>query len=124
MGETLAIRPARSRAKSLASSQSASMEAVRGALEDLAARDRTGEVLTALEHIPARAAEYAAMPEWVRPELAAAYAAKGVTQPYTHQAEAAESVHAGRNTVVVRPYAIGSAHEKLFGGIEVRPCAL
>src|SRR5271168_1258238 len=107
MGETLAIRPAKPSGKSLVNSQAASVEAVRGALEELAARDRTGEVLTALEHIPARAAEYAPMPEWVRPELAAAYAAKGVTQPYTHQAEAAESVHAGRNTVVVTPTASG-----------------
>src|SRR5271163_1246990 len=107
MGETLAIRPAKPSGKSLVNSQAASMEAVRGALEELAARDQTGDVLTALQHIPARAAEYAPMPEWVRPELAAAYAAKGVTQPYTHQAEAAESVHAGRNTVVVTPTASG-----------------
>src|SRR5271163_3955404 len=107
MGETLAIRPAKPSGKSLVNSQAASMEAVRGALEELAARDQTGDVLTALQHIPARAAEYAPMPEWVRPELAAAYAAKGVRQPYTHQAAAAESVRAGRNTVVVTPTASG-----------------
>jgi len=106
MGETLAIRPGGT-AAAVAKSPAISIEAVRGALETLAARDRSGEVLTALEHIPARAAEYAAMPGWVLPQLAAAYAAKGVRQPYTHQAEAAESVHAGRNTVVVTPTASG-----------------
>jgi len=97
MGDSLAVRPV------------SSMEAVREVLDHLAARDSAGrgEVLTALEHIPARAAEYAPMPEWVRPELAAAYAAKGVRQPYTHQAEAAESVRAGRSTVVVTPTASG-----------------
>jgi DEAD/DEAH box helicase domain-containing protein len=83
------------------------MEAVRSALEDLAARDRAGDVLTALQHIPARPAEYAPMPDWVRPELVAAYTAKGVERPYTHQAEAAEAVRMGRNTVVVTPTASG-----------------
>ena len=58
MPESLVLRPP------------SSIEAVRAALDDLAARDRTGEILTALEHIPARAAEYEPMPEWVRPELA------------------------------------------------------
>ena len=57
-------------AESLALRLPSSKEAVRSALEDLASRDRSGEILTALEHIPARAAEYAPMPEWVRPELA------------------------------------------------------
>ena len=57
-------------AESLALRLPSSKEAVRSALEDLAARDRSGEILTALEHIPARTAEYAPMPEWVRPELA------------------------------------------------------
>ena len=97
MGDSLAVRPV------------SSMEAVREVLDHLASRDSAGrgDVLTALEHIPARPAEFAAMPEWVRPELAAAYAAKGVRQPYTHQAEAAESVRAGRSTVVVTPTASG-----------------
>ena len=67
----------------------------------------TGEVLTAMRHIPAREAQWAAMPEWVRPELAAAYAAKGIKQLYTHQRAAADAVHAGRNVVVVTPTASG-----------------
>ena len=101
MAQSLAVRPP------------SSLDTVRAALDDLAARGRgrpedpDGGGLTALQHIPARAAEYAPMPEWVRPELAAAYAAKGVRQPYTHQAEAAETVRGGRNTVVVTPTASG-----------------
>jgi DEAD/DEAH box helicase domain-containing protein len=99
MGDALAVRQA--------GSPAGTVEMVRAALEELAARDRTGEVLTALRHIPARAAQYAALPEWARGDLAAAYASKGVRQLYTHQAEAAEAVHAGRNVVVVTPTASG-----------------
>ncbi len=76
-------------------------------VEELAARDRTGEILTAVRHITAREAQWAPMPGWVRPELAAAYRAKGVEKLYTHQAEAAERVRAGRNVVVVTPTASG-----------------
>ena len=65
------------------------------------------DVITAVQHTPARAAQFAPMPDWVRPELAAAYAAKGVAQLYTHQAEAAELARAGRNVVVVTPTASG-----------------
>jgi DEAD/DEAH box helicase domain-containing protein len=82
------------------------------ALAALAAREpgsgrSAGEVLTAVRHIPAREAQWAAMPEWVRPELAAAYAAKGIRQLYSHQAEAAARVRAGRNIVIVTPTASG-----------------
>src|SRR5258707_2656462 len=47
------------------------------------------------------------MPEWVRKELAAVYAEKGVSQLDSHQAAAAAAVHAGRNAVVVTPTASG-----------------
>jgi len=76
-------------------------------VEQFAARDSSGEVITAVRHIPAREAEWAPMPDWVRPELAAAYRSKGVEQLYTHQAAAAERVRSGRNVVVVTPAASG-----------------
>ena len=76
-------------------------------LDQLAERDRHGEILTAVRHIPARDAKFAPVPEWVRPELAGAYAGKGVAELYTHQAAAAEAVRAGRNIVVVTPTASG-----------------
>ncbi len=80
---------------------------VREIVEQFAARDASGEVITAIHHIPAREAQWAAVPPWVRPELRAAFAAKGITQLYTHQAAAAEAVRAGRNVVVVTPTASG-----------------
>ena len=84
-----------------------SLARVREVIEQLAARDHTGEVLTAVRHIPAREAQWAAMPEWVRPELAAAYAAKGISRLYTHQRTAVDAVREGRNVVVVTPTASG-----------------
>src|SRR5271170_7299672 len=83
------------------------LETVQEALGALVARYRADEVLTAVRHIPAREAEFRAMPAWVRPELAAAYHAKGIEKLYTHQAAAAELAHAGRNFVVVTPTASG-----------------
>jgi len=92
------MRPAR---------DSVTLARVREIVEQLAARDRSGEVLTAVHHIPAREAKFAPMPDWVRADLAAVYGEKGVGQLYSHQAAAAAAVHAGRNTVVVTPTASG-----------------
>jgi DEAD/DEAH box helicase domain-containing protein len=80
---------------------------VREIVDQLAARDRSGEMLTAVHHIAAREAKYAPMPDWVSRELAAAYAGKGVAELYTHQAAAAQAVRAGSNAVVVTPTASG-----------------
>jgi DEAD/DEAH box helicase domain-containing protein len=98
MSQTLATRPAR---------DSVTLARVREIVEQLAARDRSGEILTAVHHIPAREAKLAPMPDWVRADLAAVYGEKGVGQLYSHQAAAAAAVHAGRNTVVVTPTASG-----------------
>ncbi len=84
-----------------------SLDAVREALGVFAERDRSGEVLTAIRHFPAREAAFAAMPGWVRAELVEAYRSKGVERLYTHQALAAERVRAGKNLVVVTPTASG-----------------
>jgi DEAD/DEAH box helicase domain-containing protein len=80
---------------------------VREVLEAFASRDIHGEILTAVRHFPARAAEWADFPAWVHRDLIAAYAAKGIGQLYSHQAAAAEAVHAGRNLVIVTPTASG-----------------
>jgi DEAD/DEAH box helicase domain-containing protein len=76
-------------------------------LEAFAARDNSGEILTAIRHFPPREAQWAEVPEWVNPNLVSAYHAKGVCQLYTHQAAAAEAVHAGKNVVIVTPTASG-----------------
>jgi DEAD/DEAH box helicase domain-containing protein len=80
---------------------------VREIIEQFAERDPCGEIITAVRHTPARAAKYAPMPDWVRTELAQAYAEKGVAQIYSHQAMAASAVREGRNVVIVTPTASG-----------------
>jgi len=83
------------------------LDTVRDALGTLVARYRADEVLTSVKHIPAREAQFRPMPGWVRPELTAAYRAKGIDQLYSHQAAAAELARAGKDFVVVTPTASG-----------------
>jgi DEAD/DEAH box helicase domain-containing protein len=87
--------------------ESATLKRVREIVDQFVERDQRGEIITAMRHIPAREAKFAPLPEWVRPELAAAYAEKGVAQLYSHQALAAASVREERNVVVVTPTASG-----------------
>jgi len=98
MPESLAVRKA---------GMSTAITRVHEVLDTFAARDHNGEILTALRHFPAREAQWADFPDWVRPDLASAYAAKGIRRLYTHQAAAAEAVHAGKNVVIVTPTASG-----------------
>src|SRR5580692_554146 len=111
MGEAVMAAPgprlAGNLAGGLAVRPRTTLETVQEALGALVARYRTDEVLTAVRHIPAREAQFRAMPAWVRAELAAAYHAKGIEQLYSHQAAAAELAHAGKNFVVVTPTASG-----------------
>jgi DEAD/DEAH box helicase domain-containing protein len=80
---------------------------VHDVLDAFAARDKNGEILTAVRHFPAREAQWASFPEWVKAELVSAYAAKGVRRLYTHQAAAAEAVHSKKNVVLVTPTSSG-----------------
>src|SRR5712664_3507368 len=98
MPESLAVRRA---------GMSTAITRVHEVLESFAARDHNGEILTAVRHFPAREAQWADFPAWVHPNLASAYAAKGIRRLYTHQAAAAEAVHAGKNVVIVTPTASG-----------------
>ena len=84
-----------------------SIARVREVLDAFAQRDATGEVLTAVRHFPAREAQWAEFPEWIHADLVAAYRAKGIRRPYTHQVGAAEAVHDGKNVVIVTPTASG-----------------
>ena len=65
------------------------------------------KVVTAVRHIPAQAARYAPWPTDVDGRLIEALAARGIEQPYTHQAEAIGHALAGRHVVVVTPTASG-----------------
>src|SRR5258706_492096 len=98
MPESLAVRRAE---------MSNAITRVHEVLDAFAARDLNGETLTAIRYFPAREAQWAEFPTWVNADLAAAYAAKGIRRLYTHQASAAEAVHAGKNIVIVTPTASG-----------------
>jgi DEAD/DEAH box helicase domain-containing protein len=98
MPESLAVRR---------TAMPAAITRVHEVLDAFAARDFNGELLTAVRHFPARDAQWADFPDWVRADLAAAYAAKSIRRLYTHQAAAAEAVHAGKNVVIVTPTASG-----------------
>ncbi len=87
--------------------QSSTLARVNQVLDGFASRDRDGEILTAVRHFPAREAQWAEFPEWVRADLRAAYNAKGIQRLYSHQAAAAQDVHAGKNVVIVTPTASG-----------------
>jgi DEAD/DEAH box helicase domain-containing protein len=78
-----------------------------GVVNGFVERDPTGEIVTAVRRFPAREAEFSEFPSWVHTDLVAAYKAKGVRQPYSHQAAAAEAVHDGKNVVIVTPTASG-----------------
>ncbi len=114
MAESLAVRFAKSASKDAsldakpeAERGSATMAQVTRVLDGFAARDHAGEMLTTVRHYPARPAQWAEFPDWVHADLGAAYNAKGIRQLYTHQATAAEAVHAGKNVVIVTPTASG-----------------
>jgi DEAD/DEAH box helicase domain-containing protein len=90
-----------------AATKSARIERVNRVLSAFAERDYNGDVLTAVRRFPARVAQFSDWPGWVRPELQAAYASKGIARPYSHQGEAAEAVYRGKNVVIVTPTASG-----------------
>jgi len=98
MPESLAVRRA---------GTSTSIARVHEVLDAFAARDHNGELLTAVRHFPAREAQWADFPTWVHSNLVEAYAGKGIRRLYSHQAAAAEAVHAGKNVVIVTPTASG-----------------
>jgi DEAD/DEAH box helicase domain-containing protein len=111
MSESLAVRKAE--ASDLApdgrasSRESTAITRVHQVLDAFAARDVRGEILTAIRHFPAREAQWAEFPAWAHADLRAAYAGKGIRQLYSHQADAAQAVYAGKNIVVVTPTASG-----------------
>jgi DEAD/DEAH box helicase domain-containing protein len=106
MSESLAVRTARDFSTAVIPDDLA-LSPVRDILDLFAARDRDGEILTAVRHFPAREAQWSDFPIWTNANLRAAYHAKGIRRPYTHQSAAAEAAHSGRNIVVVTPTASG-----------------
>jgi len=87
--------------------------ALQGALERLApgpwaAREDTPDgIITAVRRLPAVEARFAPFPDSIDPRLRAALERRGISQLYTHQAEAVAHIAAGRNIVVTTPTASG-----------------
>ncbi|WP_337191540.1 DEAD/DEAH box helicase [Nocardioides flavescens] len=67
------------------------------------------ERLTHLEVLPARAARHAPWPPWAAPEVVAAYAARGVREPWVHQVVAADAARAGQHVVLATGTASGKS---------------
>src|SRR5688572_1985568 len=63
--------------------------------------------VTAVRRLPAAAAQYAPFPAALDPRLVNALQARGISQLYTHQADAIEHALARRNVVVITPTASG-----------------
>src|SRR5713226_3631174 len=105
MPDSLAAR--RAAASSSELEDRAVLAPVQEILETFADRDPRGEVLTAVRYFPHREAQWAAFPAWVQADLMPAYGAKGIQRLYSHQAAAAEAVHAVKNVVIVTPTASG-----------------
>ena len=69
--------------------------------------DTPDEVVTAVRRLPAIEAAYAPFPEGLDPRVKAALEKRGVSQLYTHQAEAFDHIANGRQVVVTTPTASG-----------------
>jgi DEAD/DEAH box helicase domain-containing protein len=62
-----------------------------------------------VEHIPARAGSEVPWPPWVPAEIVGAFAARGISAPWTHQALAASHAQAGRNVILSTAAASGKS---------------
>ena len=59
--------------------------------------------------LPARSGRSHTWPEWAEPDVIAAFTGRGISAPWSHQAQAAEFAHAGRHVVVSTGTASGKS---------------
>lgn len=78
------------------------------ALDVLRAAQRAGE-LVHLKHIPGSGGQTTSWPPSVRPEVTGALAARGIAEPWTHQASAAALARAGRHVILATRAASGKS---------------
>ena len=76
-------------------------------LNRLRADNRFMENVRAIREIPAREGRFSSFPSWLDPAIIRVLQARGIRELYSHQAEAAELVRAGRDIVLVTPTASG-----------------
>ncbi|HEX5086348.1 MAG TPA: DEAD/DEAH box helicase [Nocardioides sp.] len=65
--------------------------------------------LTHLRRLPARPGRAARWPGWAEREVVAAFTARGITEPWAHQALAAEAAYAGQHVVLATGTASGKS---------------
>lgn len=80
-----------------------------GPLRRLLADGERRARVTHVEHIPRRGGRRAGWPEWTPPLLVDRFHRAGITRPWEHQAEAAETARAGRSVVVATGTASGKS---------------
>ena len=78
-------------------------------LERLIRSPSVSPCITAHKVVPAKPAETAPLPDWLRPELVGVLASKGITSLYRHQREALDLVRDGHDVAVVTPTASGKS---------------
>ncbi len=76
-------------------------------LDTLARDPEFKQTVTRWERIPPRRAMYAEFPAWLDGRISATLRRRGILSLYSHQADALETTHAGKHTVVVTPTASG-----------------
>src|SRR5437764_13307652 len=72
-------------------------------LDSLARDPEFSQMVTRWERIPPRRASYAEYPAWLDGRISATLRRRGILSLYSHQADALESTHAGKHTVIVTP---------------------
>lgn len=82
-----------------------SLESAVARFQELAARPDSP--VRAVHHQPAREGDFADLPPDLSAPLRSTLSQRGISQLYSHQAEAYASVRAGQNTVIVTPTASG-----------------
>lgn len=68
-----------------------------------------GSALRHVAEIPPRTAQMRDWPSWVSPEVRAALGERGISAPWSHQVEAADLAHAGRDVVISTGTASGKS---------------
>jgi len=78
-------------------------------LETWRADDRVKGCLVTEHVVPASEAELREIPAWLDPRLRTALEGRGITQLYSHQAEALEAARSGEHVMLVTPTASGKS---------------
>jgi DEAD/DEAH box helicase domain-containing protein len=71
--------------------------------------DRDEHPLRHVSDLAPRRARHQAWPQWADPDVVRAFADRGITAPWTHQAEAADLAHSGRHVVLSTGTASGKS---------------